>query len=112
PNTAPELRSQPQQERGNRSLFGDSGARTVTPQNNASVARTVEPKNNATERRVQAQPNYSSPGTPTYPQATAPLRQQQHNQTPAAMSPRGQEQSQRANVPTFAAPVHSGERER
>lgn len=112
PSTSPELRSQPQQERGNRSLFGDSGARAVTPQNNASVARTVEPRNDATERRVQSQPNYSAPATRTYPQATAPLRQEQHNQAPAAMSPRGHEQSPRANVPTYTAPVQSGERER
>ncbi|HEY0549524.1 MAG TPA: DUF6600 domain-containing protein [Verrucomicrobiae bacterium] len=113
PNTPSELRSQPQQpQRGNRSLFGDSGAHAVTPQNNASIARTVEPRNEATERRVQSQPNYSAPATRTYPQATAPLRQEQHNQAPTAMSPRGYEQSPRANAPTYTAPVHSGERDR
>ncbi len=106
PNTTPEVRSQTpqQQQRGSRSLFGDSGARATTPQNNV-VARTVEPRNPTSG----TYPNYSAPAARTFPQATAPLQQQQRTHAPATMSPRGFEQAPRANVPTYTAPVYSGE---
>ena len=114
PSATPELRSQQnqqqQQQRANRSLFGDSGARAVTPQNNPPAGRTVEPRNNTSTARTQSQPNYSSPATRTYPQGTAPA--QPRGDAPGHMSPRGYEQAPRASVPTYSAPVYSGQQNR
>ena len=119
PATIPQTRSQPQpqqqsQPRATRSLFGDSGASTTTPQNNnTTVARTTQPAP-APTTRATAQPSYTAPPTTTaprpYPQYTAPMQAQPSVRSAqpaggATMSPRGSEQSSRSSTPVYSAPA-------
>lgn len=99
PNANPP-RSQPQvqqQQHGNRSLFGDSGA-NPSPQHNTTTARAAEPRTAVPPLRPQ--PNYNGSVAPL------PRSESRNNNSFPSMSPRGYEQVPRSVTPP-SAPVHT-----